>query len=165
MSKTSKILIGAIIITMLIVGVGYAAITQVNLSVIGSATADPSSDNFKVKFTGTTNVSDSTKVTAKTADDLTATLSVTGLEKVGDSVTATYEIENSSLADIKANLTANVTQNTDSTKFTVTPTLTKSTIAPNEKTELTIRVDLIAISITGENNSTITVQVDAEPVQ
>ena len=80
-------------------------------------------------------------------------------------ITATYEIQNSSIADITADLVASVTQNTDDTKFAVTPTLTKSSIAPNEKSELTIKVDLIAVSITGENNSTITVQVQAEPVQ
>ena len=51
MKRTNKIIIGAIIISILLLGIGYAAIQNITLNISGTAKADPSQSNFKVRFT------------------------------------------------------------------------------------------------------------------
>ena len=113
MTKTSKIVAIVLIAAILIIGVGYAAIGNITLNIAGSAKADPAQANFTVKFSGTpttdkTNVAASSttaNVTAAVTDDLNATIGVTGLTAKGDTVSATYTIQNTS-ADLSANLSA-----------------------------------------------------------
>ena len=59
MRKTNKIILFTLIIVVLLLGVGYAAIQNVTLNIAGTASADASQSNFKVMFTGTPVVSDS----------------------------------------------------------------------------------------------------------
>ena len=73
MRKTNKIIISVVIIILLILRIGYAAIQNVTLNIAGTASADASQSNFKVMFTGTPVVSDSSLVTASITDDTNAT--------------------------------------------------------------------------------------------
>ena len=60
MSNTSKILLVTIIATSILLGLGYAAIQNITLSIEGTATAAADQSNFLVKFTGTPTVSELT---------------------------------------------------------------------------------------------------------
>ena len=83
MSKTSKIILITIIMTSILLGLGYAAIQNITLNIAGTAVADPNQSNFKVKFTGTPAVSDSTYVTANITGDTTADVVVFGANNFG----------------------------------------------------------------------------------
>ena len=96
MSKTSKILIAVMVLAVLLLGIGYAAIQNVTLNITGTAVADPNQANFKVQFSGEPTVSDADKVKAAVSDELNATINVTGLTAKGESVAATYTVHNAS---------------------------------------------------------------------
>lgn len=90
-SKKSRLVL-AIVALILVLGVGYATISGVTLSITGNATAKDV--DLKVVFDGNNNVSDGTKVTATADDDsTTGTITVTDLE-LDETVYATYEIKN-----------------------------------------------------------------------
>ena len=165
MTKTRKIIIGVVIAAILIIGIGYAALKNITLNVSGSASANPDDSNFNVKLTGTPTVSDKTIVTeAKVTDDLNATFKVSGLTAKGETATITYTIENAS-EDLSANLSAEVTENTNSTYFKVTPTFAKNSISKGETTTVTVQVELLKTPVSIDETSTIKLAITAEPVQ
>lgn len=165
MNKTKKIIIGVVIIAILLIGIGYAAISNITLNIGGSAKANPSDANFSVRLTGTPTVSDQTKVTGATVTgDLSATIKVEGLTTKGEKVTATYTIENTS-ADLSANLSATVPENTNSEYFKVTPTLAKTQIKSHETTTVVVEVELLKTPVEKDETSSINVQIIAEAVQ
>ena len=163
MTKTAKIILGIVVLALLIIGVGYAAIENITLYIEGTAKATADQANFTVKLSGTPQVSDASKVIAAVVDDTHATLNVTGLTAKGDSVTATYTIQNTS-ADLSANLSADIS-NSNTEFFNVTQTIAKKTIEKGAATTITVTVELIKTPITQNENSTIGVTVVAEPVQ
>ena len=165
MTKTRKIIIGIVIATILIIGIGYAALKNITLNVSGSASANPDDSNFKVKLTGTPIVSDETIVTeANITGDLKASFTVEGLTSKGETATITYTIENAS-EDLSANLSAEVTKNTNSTYFKVTPTVAKTSILKEETTTVTVEVELLKTPVSQDETSTIELAITAEPVQ
>lgn len=107
MNKNTKIVLGVVLVlAILLVAVGYAAIQTVNLKIeSSSAQATPNQSNFTVKFTGTptTGGVGTTTATIDENDELKASMNVTGLTAKGDTATATFEIENTS-ADLSAAL-------------------------------------------------------------
>jgi uncharacterized membrane protein len=163
MTKTSKIILAVVIAAVLIIGVGYAAIQNITLYIEGTANANADQANFTVKLSGTPKVSDETKVTASVVDDTHATLNVSGLTVKGESVTATYTIQNTS-ADLSADLSASVT-NSNNEYFKVTQEIAKSNIEKGAATTITVTVELIKTPITASETSTIGVTVTAAPVQ
>lgn len=165
--KNKKIfIVVALLIAVLLLGIGYAAISNITLTISGKATATPADANFVVRFAETPypSVSDGTKVTAERTDDKTATLNVTGLTAKGDTVTATYTIENAS-ADLTADLSAAVTNNSNDTYFKVTPTLAKSSITAGTETTVTVEIELVKTPVETDVSSNITVTLTAKPVQ
>ena len=88
-----------IILAVLFLGVGYAAITSRTLTINGNVTVNPNENDFDVVFKGAPTITDGTDpaTTATNTYDSTnrtATLTVDGLEKAGDKVVVTYTIEN-----------------------------------------------------------------------
>jgi hypothetical protein len=163
MSKTNKIIIGIILTAVLLLGVGYAAIQNISLNITGTATADVSQSNFVVKFSNTPQVSDSNKVTASVTNSTNATMNVTGLTTKGDSVTATYTVQNTS-ADLSANLSVQAT-NSNEEYFEITTELGKTTLTSGDATTLTVTITLIKTPITDNITSTIGLQLTSEPLQ
>ena len=166
MSKNSAKVVGLVLlIAVLLVAIGYAAITTVQLRINGTANATTNSDNFTVRFSGTPTVSDADKVVA-TLDpnnQLQATMNVSKLSAKGDTATATYTIENTS-ADLSAVLSATTT-NSNTEYFNVTQNIAKATIGHGETTTITVTVELIKTPITDGIESTIGVTIDANPQQ
>lgn len=166
MSKNSAKVVGLVLlIAVLLVAIGYAAITTVQLRINGNANATANPDNFTVRFSGTPTVSDADKVeaTLNPGDQLKATMNVSKLSAKGDTATATYTIENAS-ADLSAVLSANTT-NSNTEYFNVTQNIAKATIGHGETTTITVTVELIKTPITDGIESTIGVIIDANPQQ
>ena len=163
MSKTSKIIIVMMILALLLLGIGYAAILNVTLNITGTATSNASQENFKVKFSGTPIISDSDKVKASITDDLNATINVEGLTEKGDSVSITYTIQNSS-PDLSTDLLV-TTSNSNEEYFLLDAELAKTSLISGEATTLTITIELIKTPIKTEEKSTIGIQLTVAPVQ
>lgn len=163
MSNTSKILLVTIIATSILLGLGYAAIQNITLSIEGTATAAADQSNFLVKFTGTPTVSELTKVSANIETNTKATINVTGLNQSGQTATATYEIINKS-SDLSADL-AVATTNSNTEYFTLTSELADTSLTSGESTTVTVTVILTKTPIDGPVSSTIGVNLIAAPVQ
>lgn len=155
----------AVVSAVLIIGVAYAAITNVTLDVDGYAKAAPSDANFKVAYTGANTVvsiTDATgvaktgldsKVTATATDGTTsATLNIDEgvLVSKGDKVTATFEVDNASvdlLATLATSTSVDAPEGTktgvDTNYFDVKVELGSTTIVPGGKTTVKVSVELI----------------------
>ena len=163
MSKTSKIIIAVLLVAVLLLGIGYAAIQSVTLNISGTAAADPNQENFKVMFTGTPEVSDEEHVTASITDDINATINVSGLTKKGEIVSATYTVQNAS-TDLSADLSV-ATTNSNTEYFTLSSKLAKTSLIAGEATTVTVTVEVTKTPLAESVSSTIGVQLIATPVQ
>ncbi len=173
MSKKKKsFTLLAVLVAILALGIGYAAVSTINLRISGSATATGAEEGFDVKFTGTptsTKSSGSTAtVTPAITNDTTASINVTGMTKVDEEVTATYTVLNNSeeLAAIIKNVT--VSSNTESEYFDVTAALAGSastvTLQPAETTTVAVTVKLKKLPLE-DKTTTIEVTFAADPAE
>lgn len=163
MRKTTKIIISVLAATVLLLGLGYAAIQSITLNISGTASADPNQANFNVKFTGTPEVSDDTSVTARITNDTNATIDISGLTQKGESVNAIYTIQNLS-TDLSADLSV-ATTNSNTEYFTLSSRLAKTSLASGETTTVMVTVELTKTPLAESVSSTIGVQLTAVPVQ
>ena len=154
--KNRKVFVGiALLIVVLVLGIGYAAITD-TLEITGSATATADSKNFKVVFTGeTTGVSDGVTAAA-TNGSVYATMNVTGLTTKGDSKSATFKIKNTS-GELKALVDVATESITNTDFFAIDATVANPTaeLAPNAETTVTVTVSLVKTpidTVTGDIN-------------
>ena len=164
----SKIIGGVLLIAILLVAVGYAAITKVGLNIDGTAKSEGNPDNFKVELIGEPQTSGdgTTTATIDNQDKTQGTMNVSGLNAKGQTAIATYTVKNQS-ADLSADLTAKATSTNDE-YFEVQCSLDKTTLKAQEETTMTVKVKLLKTPIdeTKENLSTeIGVNIDAEPKQ
>ena len=109
MKKTTKIVAVSVLAAIILLGIGYAAIQNIELTITGAATAAAADSNFKVEFSKITG--QSTKVNAKIlGDDATkGTISVEpeALVKQGDTAFATFMVKNYS-GELAAKATVDV---------------------------------------------------------
>ena len=144
-----------VLIAILLLGIGYAAITAVPLIINGQGTISPAQANFNVVYTNVTTADVTTGLTvtpeAIPTDGTTTTgFTITGMTKKGDTATLTYTITNKS-ADLKADLSEATTYITNSNPdyFDVTPaTFATTQLAANG----------------GNTTQTVTVTVKKTPV-
>lgn len=92
------------LIAVIVLGVGYAAVNAINLTINGNATATPQQENFSVKFRNEGSDTTSENAGNITVSDLSASFDTVGLTKAGDKSTVTYTVKNLS-PDLKANIT------------------------------------------------------------
>ena len=109
--RNAGIMLSFIVATLLLV-VGYAAVTNINLSVNGSASASANNENFNVEMvagsldtTGTTDTVSVTDDTTTVDKQLSVDFIATGFTAKGDKAVITYEIENTS-NDLEATLSS-----------------------------------------------------------
>lgn len=164
--KNKKTFVGiALLIVVLALGIGYAAITD-TLKITGTATTGIDPDNLQVVFTGETNPATTTNgVTATaTANSKSATLNVTGLTTRGDTRTATYTIQNQS-DELKALVDVKTETVTNGEFFTVDATVANASTAlePGDETTVTVTVTLIKTPI-DVLNGTINIDLEATAV-
>ena len=163
MTKTSKIILVTVIAASILLGLGYAAIQNITLNISGTAAADPNQASFKVRFTGTPLVSESSYITARIVNDTNATFDVSGLNTKGQKVTVTYDITNES-SDLSADLTI-ATTNSNTEYFNVTSNLAKESIVAGETTTVTVTVELTKVLLTEGVSSDIGIEIIAAPVE
>ena len=168
-SQNKKVLqIGLfVLVAIVVLGVGYAAISAVNLIINGNATASVDQNNFKVHFTQAQAISGSTGVsgtsTIDSQDDTKATFDVTGLTKVGDYAEAVYTVRNDSNgigAEITLNLTSSNTE-----YFKVTETILDDKLQAGEETTAKVKVQMIKTPVTDAVSTSITATLTASPLE
>jgi len=163
--KKSKLLLG-LLIAVVALGVGYAAITGVNLLINGTSSVKSGDGDFVVRFvkniaseTAIDNpVENAIKISGKNADDSAmdvsgmsatvvddthATFSAGELDEVGEYVEFTYTVVNES-DDIDAMLSFDVADENDAEQyFEITKVADKSVIGENETTNVKVKVKLM----------------------
>ncbi len=164
----NKVVGGIMLLAIILVAVGYAAITNVTLNISGTAKSEASQANFVVEFTGTPTTSGKGTTTATINENkkTEGTIEVAGLTAKGDTATATYTVKNNS-QDLSADLTAEATSS-NSDYFEVISKLDKTTLKTGEETSLTVTIKLLKTPIdeTKEDlKSNIGVSITAEPKQ
>ena len=172
MKKKRTLTVVAMVLAVLMLGVGYAAITSVNLKIEqGSASATPDQGNFVVKFdknTQVTTTGDGTITAAYDAsNELLATFSVAGLTAKGQTASATYTIKNYS-PDLIANLAVNnvaAAATGDTEYFTVTATLAENSLVAAADTTLVVTVNLIKTPVNDDVSISFPVTVTATAEQ
>ena len=169
MGKANNKLVGGIVLlAIILVSIGYAAITNVDLNINGTAKSKAEQENFVVEMTGEPQTSgDGTTTATIDANDKTqGTMEVAGLNAKGQTAVATYTVKNKS-EDLSADLTADATSSNEE-YFEVQCILDKTTLKAKEETTMTVKVKLLKTPIdeTKENlTTTIAVNIDAEPKQ
>ena len=168
MMKSKKTILGIVLlIAILLLGIGYAAITDVTLNINGTADATANTDNFIVKFTSATPGDKCTlaEVTSSDPNGRTATMNVSGLQTAGDTATATFVVTNES-HDLKAALavTTQTMGGTNPDYFDVEATIADNTasVLPNGTRTVTVTVTLKE-TIIADKTATINVQLSATP--
>lgn len=172
--KKQKTIFGlAILAAILMLGIGYAAVSDITLNIGGAADALADSD-FDVIFTNeendiTINKTNAPQATVtadvNTNDKTQANISVSGLTTKGEKVEVTYTIANNS-ADLSASLTA-TTSNSNNDYFSITSSITDTpvVVAKDETTTVKVTVELIKTPIDTDQNATIGVKLTAKPIQ
>ena len=160
----------AIIIAVLLLGVGYAAMSGKTISV-SNATAKLSVDdnNFDVIFRNETTFSKTGvgEITFTRTSDHEVTFTLTGFTKKGDSAVITLPFRNDS-DTLKAVLEDAVITNSDGNYFRVTATSLAGTVL-NEKGEdgeganLVITVEALKTPVEADITTTISATLNANP--
>ena len=164
----NKVVGGIVLLAIILVAVGYAAITNVTLNINGTAKSGANQSNFVVEFIGTptTGGKGTTTATINASKKTEGTVEVSGLTAKGDTATATYTVKNQS-QDLSADLTAEATSSNEK-YFETICTVEKTTLKAQEETTLTVTIKLLKTPIdeTKEDlTSNIGVSITAEPKQ
>ena len=156
----------ALLIAVLMLGVGYALVGTRTLQIGGDATASPDDTNFIVEFdqTDEKKPTGSAGVTAAVTDKDSATIEVTGLTTVGDEATATYTINNNSNGiDATLSATTSVT-GTNADFFSVSCAFGDTTLEAGKSTTVTVTVRLEKTPVDGNKTATVGVDLTATAV-
>ncbi len=164
--KTLQVVLIALI-AVITLGIGYAAISAVNLVINGNATASVNQENFKVHFTQAQSITGSTGASGTssidTQDDTKAMFDVTGLTKEGDYAEAVYTVKNDSNG-----IGAEITLNLDSSNteyFKVTETILDNKLQAGDSTTASVRVEMIKTPVTDSVSTSVTATLTASPLE
>lgn len=175
MNRKNKIILGVVLVAILLMGIGYAALNNVtlNINVSANASADPS--NFKVVFTGNQGNAIETAVKPEvtvTANTDTAGVTFNGLTTKGQVANAILEIENTS-EDIDAKSVTVTAGGLDETSeyFKITAQMcnadggnvTENSLAAGTKTYVKISAEVMKNPTTDNVQKNIVVTVTATP--
>lgn len=146
---------------ILCLGIGYAVVNSVTLTISGSAGAG--SKTMDVSFNGTKTISNTTKGSATvTAGSTTATFTVSNMT-LNETITFTYTVQNKE-NDVAADVTLSASGSNN--YFTVTASPTSTTIQPGSNSVVTVVVKMIKTPINSSDSSTsFTVNINAVPTE
>lgn len=139
MSKTRTVLIGALVVVVLAMSVGYAALNQ-NLFVDGTANI---SSTWEIGFSSIsegTAVGSATNKSAAKISGTTATFDV-DLVKPGDSMTYTIVVSNTGTIDATLHKIILSDTGSDAIKFTVTGVSEGTTLAAGSTNTITVKAE------------------------
>lgn len=172
MKKNKSLVVGVLVLALLILSIGYAAITTISFVVIGTNHATPKYGKFKVVFASAPFVDNSKTVGENVIaggkidpnDRTKASIDVSGMSEENDSITVKIPIKNES-TDLSASLTALVTHNSNQEYFDITSSLEDASIAPNGATNLVVKVTLKKEPIEESESGTFMIGLSAVPIQ
>ena len=164
--KNKKALLSfGVLALVLVLGVGYAVVSSVDLNITGTASVKGATLN--VAFNGTTEVSSEEKVTATATDgSLAGTITVKDLE-LNESVTATYTIKNTE-TDVDASVLKSAITNDKEDYFEVTTSVDTNavTVTSGSTATVTVTVKLIKTPVAdADSTANIGIKLTATPVQ
>ena len=163
MKNRKKMITTALIVLVLLLGVGYATVSSVNLNINGTANAE--TKELQVFYDGVNSgTSDNVTAISSPAKTRGATFTVENMT-LNETVTMTFEVKNYE-TDVNATLAApSVTQNANRDYFQVTTSCDKTTLNAGDTATITVNVKLIKTPVTAEAGSTtVTVGMAASPV-
>ncbi len=152
-----------VLIGVITLGVGYAAISAINLVISGNASGSPSQNSFSVVFKSASVTTGTGTATIDQNDVTVAYFDVSGLSKTGDTAVATYTIRNESNG-VGASIQLNVT-NSNTEYFQITEAIVDTELQANEQTTATITVQMIKTPITDSVSTSITGTLIATPME
>ena len=182
--KNKKMIIAVVIIAIvLLLGVAYAAISNITLNITGSASGTANQSNFsaigfcksttdktlatssaQISYTATTTPPHGATITATATNATTATVTVSGLTTEGDTASIDLYVANNN-ADLNAKVKPAITNN-DTTNFTVTISpSTETTITHGTAQKYTVTVKLNKTAIDNISGKTFTIALTASPVE
>ena len=163
--KNIKLIIFALI-AVLTLGIGYAAISNITLTINGSGGVNVDSNNFLVKFMNESPnlpiIDGSPTNTVTVTDNTHASFDISTLSTAGDSVTATLTVKNISNG-IGAEISLALT-NSNPTYFKVTEHLTDNKLQAGDSATVTVTVEMLKTVITTDATTTITASLIAKPI-
>lgn len=157
----------ALIIAILMLGVGYAAVTK-ELTINGTLNATVDNSQFIVEFT---EAAEATNLKGTpTASGTSATFTVDGskMQTKGDTASVKFTITNNTTTavNLSATLSAANIQQAANSKFTVTATdLSGETLAPGASATTTVTVQLNETPIEAITDESVTIKYTATAVQ
>ena len=161
MKQSKTILLLTVIVAIILLGIAYAAIQDIKLSINATATAVPDQSNFKVEFIGDPIYIGDGEAIVEITGINTARISVSRLTAKGDTLIASFNIKNQS-KDLIANLSKSVSYSNPEF-FKVTSEVKDTSLDPKEITTVEIKVELIKTPISTNPKSDIEVKVIAKP--
>ena len=163
-NKTKLKIMIFVLISVIILGVGYATLTAINLIISGNAGGRTKELNYEVKFMSVEGVTpqfhsdyEGVSGTATVTSDTTATFSVTGFTVEGQTATAKYKVKNSSTG-VGTRISLNL-EYTNTEYFKVREYIEDTELKAGEETEVTVTVELYQLPL--ESNTTVTTSINA----
>ena len=146
---------------MLFLGIGYAVVNSVTLTISGTAGAG--SETMDVSFNGTKTISNSTKGSATVTAGATTAKFTTSNMTLNETITFTYTIQNKE-TDVAADVT--ISASGSNSYFIVTSSPTSTTIQPSSTSVVTVVVKMIKTPINSSDSSaSFTVNINAVPTE
>lgn len=152
---------------VLVLGIGYASISAINLIVSGNGTASVSQENYNVHFITTDNTPSVSAgfgtASIDSNDDTKAYFNISGLSKKGDSAIATYSIKNDSNG-IAARISLDLNE-IDSNYLRVTERIEDTELQPGDITIATVKVEMVRTPIDTGATIEILAKLKATPIE
>ena len=168
MKNKKRGLIILVLFLVLSIGIGYAVASSSKVTISGTASA--TAGDFKIEFDPTSgelspgkikNQGDGVVCSGEITDSTTATMTVSGLKRVGDYGQATYTVKNAS-SSIVADIKATVTSDINDPHYKVTVTGDNTNVDANSSTDINVKVELqkaFATKEAAETKKTFTITV------
>ena len=154
------------LIAFIVLGVGYAAINNINLIINGTGSVTATQSNFDVRFLDIDghrpSINPGSPNTVSVIDNITATFDVSTLSKKGDIATATIDVKNNSNG-IGARIGLNLTNSND-TYFKVTEHIADSELQAGDITTVTVTIEMLKTPVSNTETTTIRAELTASPI-
>lgn len=156
-----------VLIAFIVLGVGYAAINNINLIINGTGSVTATQENFLVKFLDVDGhrpqVTPGSPNTVSVIDNTTASFDVSTLSKKGDTATATIDVKNESNG-VGARIGLNLTNSND-TYFKVTEHIADTELQAGDITTVTVTIEMLKTPISANETTSITATLTANPIE
>ena len=167
MKKKRTFITLAVLIAVLVLGVGYAAVSK-NLVITGTLNATVDDTKFVVEFTKADKAVNLTGTPSASGTSATFVVDGSQMTTKGDTASVEFTITNNTATDVNlsAQLSKAVIEQIDNSKFTVTASdLSSKVLAPGATATTTVTVTLKETPTEAISNETVTVTYTATAVQ